>query len=64
MVARLVGQVREQDNLRDLMERMGRSTSLAALVYLRSTSDRQHKLADAVAAGVQAERSQSGQDAP
>jgi integrase len=38
-------------NLRELMERMGHSTSRAALIYLHSTSERQHTLADAVAAG-------------
>jgi integrase len=46
-------------NLRELMERMGHSTSRAALIYLHSTSDRQHKLADAVAARVQAELGQT-----
>jgi integrase len=40
-------------NLRELMERMGHSTSRAALIYLHSTSERQHTLADAVAARVQ-----------
>jgi integrase len=42
-------------NLRELMERMGHSTSRAALIYLHSTSERQQRLADAVAARVQAE---------
>lgn len=42
-------------NLRELMERMGHSTSRAALIYLHSTSDRQHQLADAVATRVQSE---------
>jgi len=46
-------------NLRELMERMGHSTSRAALVYLHSTSDRRHRLADAVAARVQAELGQA-----
>ena len=36
-------------NLRELMERMGHSSSRAALIYLHSTSDRQRTLADAVA---------------
>jgi integrase len=36
-------------NLRELMERMGHSTSRAALVYLHSTDDRQRTLANAVA---------------
>jgi integrase len=36
-------------NLRELMERMGHSTSRAALVYLHSTNDRQRMLANAVA---------------
>jgi len=46
-------------NLRELMERMGHSTSRAALIYLHSTSERQHRLADAVAARVQAELGQA-----
>jgi integrase len=36
-------------NLRELMDRMGHSTARAALIYLHSTDDRQHVLADAVA---------------
>jgi integrase len=35
-------------NLRELMERMGHSTTRAALVYLHSTSERQRVIADAV----------------
>jgi integrase len=35
-------------NLRELMERMGHSSTKAALVYLHSTSERQHAIADAV----------------
>jgi hypothetical protein len=35
-------------NLRELMERMGHSTTRAALVYLHSTSERQRAIADAV----------------
>lgn len=35
-------------NLRELMERMGHSSTRAALVYLHSTSERQRTLADAV----------------
>jgi len=50
-------------NLRELMERMGHSTSRAALIYLHSTSDRQHRLADAVAARVQSELGQARKDA-
>jgi hypothetical protein len=42
-------------NPRELMERMGHSTSRAALIYLHSTSARQHHLADAVTARAQAE---------
>jgi integrase len=49
----------EGANLRELMERMGHSTSRAALIYQHSTSDRQHRLADAVAARVQAELGQA-----
>ena len=36
-------------NLRELMERMGHSSSRAALIYLHSTNDRQRTLADAIA---------------
>jgi hypothetical protein len=43
---------------------MGHSTSRAALIYLHSTSDRQHALADAVAARVQSELGQAGEGAP
>jgi hypothetical protein len=39
------------------MERMGHSSSRAALIYLHSTSDRQRQLAETVAARVQAELS-------
>ena len=35
-------------NLRELMERMGHSTSRAAMIYLHSTDPRQRTLADAV----------------
>jgi len=35
-------------NLRELMERMGHSSSRAAMIYLHSTDQRQHALADAV----------------
>ena len=35
-------------NLRELMERMGHSSTRAALIYLHSTSDRQRIIADAV----------------
>jgi hypothetical protein len=35
-------------NLRELMERMGHSSTKAALVYLHSTSERQKAIADAV----------------
>jgi hypothetical protein len=37
------------------MERMGHSTSRAALIYLHSTSARQHHLADAVTARARTE---------
>jgi integrase len=50
-------------NLRELMDRMGHSTSRAALIYQHSTSDRQHRLADAVAARVQAELGQAEKNA-
>jgi integrase len=42
-------------NLRELMERMGHSSSRAALIYLHSTDDRQRALADAVADRTRAE---------
>lgn len=42
-------------NLRELMERMGHSSSCAALIYLHSTSDRQRQLAETVADRVQSE---------
>jgi integrase len=35
-------------NLRELMERMGHSTTLAAMIYLHSTDERQRKVADAL----------------
>jgi len=54
----------EGANLRELMDRMGHSTSRAALIYLHSTSERQHQLADAVAARVWAELGQAGEDTP
>ena len=37
------------------MERLGHSTTKAALVYLHSTSARQHHLADAVTARAESE---------
>jgi integrase len=49
-------------NLCELMERMGHSSSRAALIYLHSTSDRQRQLAETVAARVQSELGQAGQD--
>jgi integrase len=50
-------------NPRELMERLGHSTSRAALIYLHSTAERQHQLADAVAARVQAELGKTLDDA-
>ncbi len=35
-------------NLRELMARMGHSSSRAALIYLHSTDDRQREIADAL----------------
>lgn len=35
-------------NLRELMERMGHSSTRAALIYLHSSADRQRTLADAL----------------
>lgn len=43
---------------RELMARMGHSTSRAALIYLHSASDRQRTLADAMAARVRSELGQ------
>jgi integrase len=48
-------------NPRELMERMGHSTSRAALIYLHSTSARQHHLADAVTARARSELGQTDQ---
>jgi integrase len=42
-------------SLRELMERMGHSSTRAALIYLHSTSERQRKLADAVGRQARAE---------
>ena len=42
-------------NLRELMERMGHSTSRAAMVRLHSTDERQRKVADALGDMVRAE---------
>jgi integrase len=48
-------------NPRELMERVGHSTSRAALIYLHSTSARQHHLADAVTARARSELGQTDQ---
>jgi integrase len=48
-------------NPRELMERMGHSTSRAALIYLHSTSARQHHLADAVTARARSELDKTDQ---
>jgi integrase len=42
-------------NLRELMERMGHSTTKAALVYLHSTSARQQAIADAISKRAEAD---------
>jgi integrase len=47
-------------NPRELMERIVHSTSYAALIYLHSTSARQHHPADAVTARARAELGQPG----
>jgi integrase len=44
-------------NLRELMERMGHSSTRAALIYLHSTDARQRELAEAVASRAHAELS-------
>jgi hypothetical protein len=41
---------------------MGHSTSRAALIYQHSTSELQHRLADAVAARVQSELGRTARD--
>jgi integrase len=48
-------------NLRELMERMGHSSTRAALVYLHSTSDRQRTIADAVGTAAKAALGKSGE---
>ena len=48
-------------NPRELMQRMGHSTSRAALIYLHSTSARQHHLADAVTARARSELGKTDQ---
>jgi hypothetical protein len=45
------------------MDRIGHSRIRAALIYLHSASDRQQRLADAVAARVQSELGQAGDGA-
>ena len=43
-------------NLRELMDRMGHSTTRAALIYLRSTDDRQRTIADLIDKRTRAEQ--------
>ena len=45
------------------MERMGHSSSRAALIYLHSTSDRQHQRAETVAVRMQSELDKSDKTA-
>jgi integrase len=47
-------------NLRELMERMGHSSTRAALIYLHTTSERQRTLADAVSELASTARRQPG----
>jgi len=47
----------EGANLRDLMDRMGHSSTRAALIYLHRTKVRDKRIADAISRRVQAERS-------
>jgi integrase len=47
-------------NLRELMERIGHSTTKAALVYLHSTSARQQAIADAISKRAEADMRQAG----
>ena len=44
-------------NLRELMERMGHSSTRAALIYLHATTERQHTLADTLGTFIEAESS-------
>jgi len=44
-------------NLRELMERMGHSSTRAALIYLHATAQRQRTLADTLGTFIEAERS-------
>ncbi len=46
-------------NLRELMERMGHSSSRAAMIYLHSSGERQRKIADALGELAQAELSKA-----
>jgi integrase len=43
-------------NLRELMERMGHSSTRAALIYLHATTERQRALADTLGTLIEAER--------
>ncbi|MGH3183411.1 MAG: tyrosine-type recombinase/integrase [Streptosporangiaceae bacterium] len=47
-------------NLRELMERMGHSSTRAALIYLHSSDDRQRMLADAVGEAARAALRRAG----
>jgi integrase len=47
-------------NLRELMERMGHSTTRAALIYLHSTSARQRAIADAISRRAEADMTKAG----
>jgi integrase len=49
-------------NLRELMERMGHSSSRAAMIYLHSTDQRQRALADAVDKAAKAELRKAGKN--
>ncbi len=48
--------------LRDLMDRMGHSTTRAALIYLHKTAGRDRKIADALSKLVEDARNGGGQD--
>ena len=50
----------EGASLRQLMERMGHSTTRAALIYQHRSKRRDQKLADAISERVQAERNPAG----
>ena len=53
-MAQGVARIEAGANLRELMARMGHSSTLAALIYLHSTTGRQRALADTLGAFIEA----------